>query len=1281
MRKDWVSIKSFIISLLLLFGLAACSDVYEQKDSGNKTDNGEIVLTINGQGRTIMPDITQNDFAEYRLAFTAKTEGNSSFNRTWVSGSGTISLPAGTWELTVTAYLAGTPLLEAAKSEPALISVTSGAATPVNIALFPIEEGAGVFKWNISFNSSFDSAVMEIYRRNGGTLAIQNDKTVTFIHDGKTQTDNLNSQTTLSTGEYRAVFKLAIGDDEAAIGHALHIYQNMESSFAETFTDRQLPVTLLRCILNTWDSAAKVWKLAEADITAEHFAYLGIAGARNSNFADITRRMNTLCANNGTPEDLTGLKWLVDAALIGLASESAGFLNDANYGFQYETEDVIRVLPANGTEVFFDWTANNAVTVILGNVFRVNLAFTAPLIPTTLGLHYELTDGGAAYSVSKGTAAVATIVIPANYNGLPVAEIADNGFKDYANMTSVVIPASVTRISASAFSGCGNLGSITVSVNNPNYSSHDGIVYNKAKTELVRIPAATISGIFTIPDSVTNIASGAFHDCAGLTGIVIPKSVTSIGAQAFSGCSGLTAVYYGGANVSAWEGVSVSSSNDVLFNTKRYSYSETQPVTANTHWRWTDGAPDVWVTEMVFIPAGTFQMDGTDSGGTSRPVTLTNGFYMGKYKVTQGQWKAVMNGANLSNWKTSDYLPVETVSWYDVILFCNRLSEMEDLSPAYSISGSTNPNDWGTVPTSSDATWNAVTIVSGATGYRLPTEVEWEYASRAGTTTAFNWGSNIINSTQANYNASYVDSHNKIAGTNIGRTTEVISYAPNAWGLYNMHGNLSEWCWDWYGSYTNGAQSDPKGALSGSDRALRGGSWSNGGQYLRSAARLNRLPNGRDNDIGFRLVRSSTSTVKGIRVTEHPAQTHNVTIGSITAVLNITASVEQGTLTYQWYSNTIESNVGGTPVSGATNTSFAIPTTLSVRTYYYFCEVRTDNGSPSVRSNVVTVTVESLTTQTGIKMEWISAGTFQMDGTDSGGTSRPVTLTSGFYMGKYEVTQAQWTAVMGSLPTSLAVSSTNGRGDKYPVYYTSWYDAIVFCNRLSIMETLTPAYSISGSTNPNDWGTVPTTSSNETWDAVTIVSGATGYRLPTEAEWEYACRAGTTTAFNWGINIVNSTQANYDARTVDTYNTVEGTYLGRTAEVGSYAPNNWGLYDMHGNVREWCWDWYGSYTTGAQADPRGVASGSNRVWRGGGWNFHGQFLRSAERLNYYPYGRASYVGFRLLRPSTSTAKGINVTEHPASAHYVIAGSITTILNITASVEQGTLTYQWYNNTI
>jgi formylglycine-generating enzyme required for sulfatase activity len=249
---------------------------------------------------------------------------------------------------------------------------------------------------------------------------------------------------------------------------------------------------------------------------------------------------------------------------------------------------------------------------------------------------------------------------------------------------------------------------------------------------------------------------------------------------------------------------------------------------------------------MVRINGGTFMMGSPASepqrsdNETQHQVTVSS-FYMGKYPVTQREYQQVM-GTNPSNFK-GDNLPVEKVRWYDALVFCNKLSMKEGLSPAYSINGSTDPAAWGGVPTDRNATWNAVAIVAGSNGYRLPTEAQWEYACRAGTTTAYNTGANISDTT------GWYDANSG------GRTHPVGQKAANRWGLYDMHGNVWEWCWDWHGSYASGAQTDPGGAVSGYCRVARGGSWYNFGLLLRSAFRGNYDPDYWDNGIGFRLVR------------------------------------------------------------------------------------------------------------------------------------------------------------------------------------------------------------------------------------------------------------------------------------------------------------------------------------------------------------------------------------------------------------------------------------------
>ena len=240
----------------------------------------------------------------------------------------------------------------------------------------------------------------------------------------------------------------------------------------------------------------------------------------------------------------------------------------------------------------------------------------------------------------------------------------------------------------------------------------------------------------------------------------------------------------------------------------------------------------------------------------------------------------------------------------------------------------------------------------------------------------------------------------------------------------------------------------------------------------------------------------------------------------------------------------------------------------------------------------------------------INGGAFMMgspadepERSDIEGPQRQVTV-SAFSIGKYEVTQREWREVMGTNPSEF-------KGDTLPVECVSWYEAVEYCNQRSRREGLTPAYTINGT--------------DVTWNR-----DASGYRLPTEAEWEYACRAGTASPFNTGNNITAS-QANYDGNYPYGAN-AEGVYREKTVEAGSSAANGWGLYDMHGNVWEWCWDWYGDYTGGAQRDPAGPSSGSNRVIRGGSWLNDARNLRSSNRNFYSPSDLGSTLGFRLVRP-------------------------------------------------
>jgi formylglycine-generating enzyme required for sulfatase activity len=240
-----------------------------------------------------------------------------------------------------------------------------------------------------------------------------------------------------------------------------------------------------------------------------------------------------------------------------------------------------------------------------------------------------------------------------------------------------------------------------------------------------------------------------------------------------------------------------------------------------------------------------------------------------------------------------------------------------------------------------------------------------------------------------------------------------------------------------------------------------------------------------------------------------------------------------------------------------------------------------------------------------MRLALIPPGEFQMGSPadelqrSNGETQHRVRITRPFWLGVYEVTQEEWNLVMGSQPSSF---SSGGVGkdkvsgldtSRFPVDSVSWDDATEFCRRLSARE-------------------------------------GQEYRLPTEAEWEYACRAGTTTAYHFG-GVLNGDKANVDGN-YPYGTTTKGKYLERTTRVGEYGANAFGLYDMHGNVYEWCRDWYDHqfYASSAMADPENVKEATYRVLRGGSWDVGAWGSRSADRFRCSPAGRVIYCGLRVL---------------------------------------------------
>jgi len=513
-----------------------------------------------------------------------------------------------------------------------------------------------------------------------------------------------------------------------------------------------------------------------------------------------------------------------------------------------------------------------------------------------------------------------------------------------------------------------------------------------------------------------------------------------------------------------------------------------------------------------YIPPGEFTMGspetekGRNDDETPHKVVLTKGFYLGVYEVTQEEYQQIM-GTNPSDFAATGAVgskvagldtqrfPVERVSWDEAVEFCRKLSARE-----------------------------------GQT-YRLPTEAQWEYACRAGTTTPFHFGTNC-NGSQANCRGD-LPYGTTLKGPYLGRPSTVGQYPPNAWGLYDLHGNVREWCIDWLRDAPAGTVTNPTDPTSGtSPRIIRGGSWYSGPQDCRSANRNGNAPEFRSGTLGFRVVLEAKPELKP--------------------------------------------NVVPTPTSSTTT-----PEPVA-------------NAAPGT----------PYTNSLGMKFSYIPPGEFMMgspeseERRDAHETQHKVILTQGFYLGVFEVTQAEYQQVMGTNPSTYA--STGGsktavaglETQRFPVESVIWNNAVEFCRKLSAQEGKT-------------------------------------YRLPTEAEWEYACRAGTTTPFHFGTNC-NGSQANCRGD-LPYGTTVKGPYLGRPSTVGQYPPNAWGLYDLHGNVREWCADWHSDYPIGPVTNPTGPSSvAKDRVSRGGGWNSSPQECRSAFRDIRPSINVGVALGFRVV---------------------------------------------------
>jgi formylglycine-generating enzyme required for sulfatase activity len=402
---------------------------------------------------------------------------------------------------------------------------------------------------------------------------------------------------------------------------------------------------------------------------------------------------------------------------------------------------------------------------------------------------------------------------------------------------------------------------------------------------------------------------------------------------------------------------------------------------------------------------------------------------------------------------------------------------------------------------------------------------------------------------------------------------EVKALPCNGWGLYQMHGNVWEWCADWYGAYPEGAVTDPVGPETGGRRVLRGGGWGLSAGGVRSARRTLLTPDSRSNSFGFRLARGQSGTEPAGPRAARPAE-RRADAGRPSGAGDPLPQLDYGVmvppLALPQQRLIVSSDREELTLEAMTQPDWA--ETLGRDHFGLFADFRVKG--------------------VGQRLRWINPGRFFMGSPDEEAermdneTRNEVILGQGFWLADTACTQALWEAIMGTSPSHF-------KGAERPVGQVSWDDAVAFIERL-----------------------------NEKAAGLDV-------RLPTEAEWEYACRAGTQTPFWFGANI-STDQVNYDGN-YPYAGGPKGESRGETVEVKALPCNGWGLYQMHGNVLEWCADWYGDYPKDTVTDPMGPEMGGGRVLRGGSWSDSAGSVRSARRVSGAPGDRLSYVGFRLAR--------------------------------------------------
>lgn len=713
--------------------------------------------------------------------------------------------------------------------------------------------------------------------------------------------------------------------------------------------------------------------------------------------------------------------------------------------------------------------------------------------------------------------------------------------------------------------------------------------------------------------------------------------------------------------------------------------------------------------EMVTVPAGTFQMGRTNAGDdavygsdTELPVhsVYLDEYSIGKYEVTSGEYCEVLNWALAQGhlkdqlgalWPgegkvyAGDYLyiivditraectiqfkdgafepknraglpegtvyslathPMLAVSWYGAAAYCNWLSEMAGLVPPYDLT-----QQYWPFQTSEEAN-----------GYRLPTEAEWERA--AAWDGSKHWiygftGDMMSGNGQCNYNENnplglggraLTSPVGWFDGMNISPNGEIQTVeSPSPVGAFDMSGNVWEWCQDWYGAYSEDAQTNPAGPSSGTERVTRGGSFENTSDDCRAAKRDMREPDKTPYMCGFRPVLSAAA-VEGEEEGETPVE------GELEGEVPVEGELEgefppEGEVPAEGEGETpVEGELEG---EGEVEGEFDIPEMVSMPAGSF------DMGRPYAWSVIWPSEGEPEPTDE-LPLHWV--------------------YVDGYSIGKYEITNQQYCDVLtwaldqgylrdfagdlwagtGSIYATLGEPYILVNMDRvecniqyidgafypksrtglpgitsysmgtHPMVTVSWYGAAAYCNWLSEIEGVTPCYDMT----------------TENWDLVTVPPTSGGYRLPTEAEWERAAAWDGVKHWIYGCSsdALDATRCNFylDALVnplglaVKPFTSPAGWFdgvnispNGDVQTVDGASPS--GVYDLSGNVWEWCQDWYDAYPPDAQTNPTGPALGTERVLRGGSFEDLFDVCRAAKRDKRGPDKTPYMRGFRIAR--------------------------------------------------